>query len=79
MKTAMMQLREKLENAIKVTELEIDPMSIGIRSGFKSIINDIDTKMIEVERDQIHEAFDYGSTTEITSTEYYTETFTGND
>ncbi len=84
MKTAMQDLREDLELTIDTANnalLDIEDKAIRlacqdvVKRTLKTIIKRIDDKLLEMEKQQIVDAFDEGYFDEKSAEQYYKETF----
>lgn len=76
MKTAMQQLRDKLQTVVdQLHDAAPNTDQYGYRDAFKNAIADIDAQMLEIEKQQIGKAHDSGHVGS-DGEGYYTETFT---
>jgi hypothetical protein len=81
MKTAMQELKDKIQHAIEQLNDELNEYKAGYKQCLINIQNDIDSQMLEMEKEQIINAYWDGyikpySQEMITEAEqYYKETF----
>jgi hypothetical protein len=73
MKTSMQELKDKIQHAIEELNSELSEYQAGYKQCLINIQNDIDFQMLQMEKEQIIEAFivHYTGTAE----QYYKETF----
>ena len=80
MKTAMQELKDKIQHAIEELNGELNGYKSGYKQCLINIQNDIDSQMLEMEKEQIIDAVNFGDTrgkitTYSTAEQYYNETF----
>jgi len=82
MKTAMQELKDKIQHAIEQLNDELNEYKAGYKQCLINIQNDIDSQMLEMEKEQITYCYDFVSSKICTQCDdfktgeqYYKETF----
>jgi len=82
MKTAMQELKDKIQHAIEQLNDELNEYKAGYKQCLINIQNDIDSQMLEMEKEQITYCYDFVSSKICTQCddfktgdEYYNQTY----
>ena len=79
MKTAMQELKDKIQHAIEELNSELSEYQAGYKQCLINIQNDIDFQMLQMEKEQIVEAYNTSFLLRdkpySTAEKYYNETF----
>jgi len=82
MKTAMQELKDKIQHAIEQLNEELNEYKAGYKQCLINIQNDIDSQMLEMEKEQITYCYDFVSSKICTQCddfktgdEYYNQTY----
>jgi hypothetical protein len=76
MKTAMQELKDKIQHAIEELNSELSEYQAGYKQCLINIQNDIDFQMLQMEKEQILKAYDAGDADRVYQPQqYYNETF----
>jgi len=83
MKTAMQELKDKIQHAIEQLNEELNEYKAGYKQCLINIQNDIDSQMLEMEKEQMMDAFvecwkanmPDGFECKLSADEYYNQTY----
>jgi len=80
MKTAMQELKDKIQHAIEELNSELSEYQAGYKQCLINIQNDIDFQMLQMEKEQIEDAHEIGyinggNHKSVNGEQYYNETF----
>jgi hypothetical protein len=80
MKTAMQELKDKIQHAIEELNSELSEYQAGYKQCLINIQNDIDFQMLQMEKEQIEDAHEIGyinggNHKSVNGDKYYNETF----